>query len=121
LNQVVFLEELIFNQPIRKDIIHRVYQWSIMWDKKTTHRGFRVWMKSGSRKKLAPQKGRGKARVGFKRAAGRVGGAKAFAHVPKDFRFFLPEKVKIQGLKSMLSAKLAEGKLVYLFKKKREN
>ena len=109
----MLLEELIFNQPIRKDIIHRVYQWSIMWDKKTTHKGYKVWMKSGSRRKIHRQKGTGRARAGFKRAAGRVGGGKSFAHVPKDFRFFLPEKVKIQGLKSMLSAKLAEGILCY--------
>lgn len=66
-------------------------------------------MKSGSRKKLFRQKGTGRARAGFRRAAGRVGGGKAFAHVPKDFRYHLPEKVKILGLKAVLSAKLAEG------------
>jgi large subunit ribosomal protein L4 len=81
-----------------------------MWDKKTTHVGYKPWMKSGSRKKLFRQKGTGRARVGFRQAAGRVGGGKSFAHVPKDFRFFLPEKVKLIGLKSILSAKLAEGK-----------
>jgi large subunit ribosomal protein L4 len=68
-------------------------------------------MKSGSRKKMARQKGRGKARIGFKRASGRHGSGKVHGHVPKDFKFFLPEKVKLQGLKAMLSAKLAEGGL----------
>lgn len=64
---------------------------------------------------MASQKGRGMARMGFKRASGRHGGGKVHGHVPKDFRYFLPEKVKLQGLKAMLSAKLAEGMSIGFF------
>lgn len=107
---MVILEEIIFNQPIRKDIIHRVYQWSILWDKKTTYTTPRPGMLSMTRRKPFRQKGTGRARQGFAGSAIHVKGGKAHGSVPKDFRYHLPEKVKIQGLKAMLSAKLAEGK-----------
>lgn len=74
--------------------------------------GTRPYMKSGSRRKPFPQKGRGKARQGFRYASGMKGGGKPHAHVPKDFRYFLPEKVKLQGMRSVLSAKLAEGAVI---------
>lgn len=80
-----------------------------MWDKKVTKTVKRPGMKSGSRKKLYPQKGSGRARMGFIRSGSRVGGGKTMGTVPKDFRFFLNENIKVKGLKSMLSAKLAEG------------
>ena len=110
---MVKLEEIIFNQPIRKDIIHRVYQWSIMWNKYTTKKTHRPHMKKGSRKKVQRQKGLGKARQGFKYASGRHMGGKPHGHVQKDFRYFLPEKVILLGVMSMLSAKLEECIQIY--------
>jgi large subunit ribosomal protein L4 len=110
-NQVIELDHLIFNQPIRRDIIHRVLHWSLMFGKKTTHRTRNPADVAGSGVKPRPQKGQGRARLGNKRASGRYHGGKIWGHTPKDFTFHIPEKVKIRGLVSTLSGKLAEGKV----------
>ena len=39
--QFIKLEELIFNQPIRRDLIHKVHHWSLMYNKVNTVRGKR--------------------------------------------------------------------------------
>jgi large subunit ribosomal protein L4 len=110
-NRMVELEPLLFNQPIRRDIVHRVLQWSLMYNKRTTHRTRVASEVAGSGAKPRPQKGMGKARLGNKRASGRRGGGKVFGHIPKDFTFIIPHKIKVRGLVSCLSAKLAEGKV----------
>lgn len=67
---------------------------------------------AGSGKKPFRQKGTGQARQGNKRAPGRKGGAKAHGAKIRSLRTQLPKKVRLVALKSMLSAKLAEGKLI---------
>lgn len=110
-NEVIKLEPLLFNQPIRRDIVYRVNHWSLMYNKIKTNRTKTIDEVHGSGKKPRPQKGSGRARMGNKRAAGRHKGAKTFGPRPKDFTYHLPMKVKLQGIISCLSAKLAEGKI----------
>lgn len=57
------------------------------------------------------QKGSGKARMGNKRASGRKKGGKVHGPKPRVMRYPLNKKVRLQALKVVLSAKLAEGKL----------
>ena len=83
-----------------------------MWNKKTIHHTKRPGEVHSSGKKPHAQKGSGRARQGYLRASGRRKAGKSFGHVPKDFTYYLPEKIKIQGLKATLSAKLAEGEFV---------
>lgn len=66
--EVIELDQDIFNLPLRRDIVHNVFQYF-------EHRGKKIWKLAktkgdvaGSGKKPAPQKGRGMARVGNKRA-----------------------------------------------------
>lgn len=108
---VVKLENLIFNQPIRRDIIHRCNHWALMFDKKTTHRTRTPADVKGSGKKPRPQKGSGRARMGNLRASSHVGGGKCFGHRPKDFRYHLNEKIKVAGLVAVMSARLSEGRV----------
>lgn len=110
-NEVIKLEPLLFNQPIRRDIVHRVNHWSLMFNKVKTNRTKTIAEIHGSGRKPRPQKGSGKARAGNKRAAGRFKGTKNWGPRPKDFTYHLPMKVKLQGIVSCLSAKLAEGKI----------
>lgn len=84
-SEYVFLDDLIFNQPIRRDFVHRVNHWTLMYDKKTYHRTKKLHDVIGSDKKPRPQKGTGKARWGNKKASGKRGGGKAWGHIPKDF------------------------------------
>ena len=69
-------------------------------------------MVSGSTKKLYKQKGTGKARAGNIRAPQRRGGGVAFPPSPRDYSYALPLKVRRYALRSALSAKLEEGRLV---------
>lgn len=70
--------------------------------------------KSGSGRKVRPQKGGGQARAGHSRPAHWRGGAKA--HGPKNTKDYgntkLNKRVKALAMRSMLSQKLKEGNLI---------
>lgn len=66
---------------------------------------------AGTKKKIAPQKGRGAARVGNLRTPVRRGGGTAFPPKPRDFTYTLPKKVRLLGLKCALAAKFAQNKV----------
>lgn len=109
--KVVELEHLIFNEPVRRDLVHRVNHWTLFYNKRTTHRTKTQAEVHGSGKKPRVQKGSGRARMGNLRASSHVGGGKSFGHKPKDFRYNVNEKVKIKALVSMMSGRLAEGRV----------
>lgn len=60
------------------------------------------------------QKGTGRARQGSIRSPQWTHGGIVFAPKPRDYRFHINRKVKKLAIKSALSAKLAEGKLIVL-------
>ncbi len=68
-------------------------------------------MTHGSRIKMRPQKGQGRARMGDKRAPHLYKGGKAHGSKAKVYSYPLNAKIKINALKALLSAKLAEGKI----------
>jgi large subunit ribosomal protein L4 len=65
-------------------------------------------------KKMYAQKGTGQARHGNKAAPQFRGGGKAFGPVVRDHAHDLPKKVRKLAMKTALSAKAGEGKLVVL-------
>ena len=67
---------------------------------------------SGGGKKPWRQKGTGHARQGSTRAPQWTHGGIVFAPKPRDYSYVLNKKIKRLALKSVLSAKAAEGKLV---------
>ena len=69
---------------------------------------------SGGGKKPWRQKGTGHARQGSTRAPQWTHGGIVFAPKPRDYSYVLNKKVKRLALKSVLSAKAAEGKLVVI-------
>jgi len=66
----------------------------------------------GSKSKPWPQKGTGRARHGTVRSPLWVGGAVTFGPQPRSFRKKIPRKMKRTALKSVLSSKHQEGKLL---------
>lgn len=115
----IHLSPTIFGQdPIRMDILHRVvvYQRNKRRGKRFAALTKTISTRSGSGKKMRPQKGGGQARAGHKRAAHWRGGAKA--HGPKgnkqDYTTKLNKKVRKMGLRHALSQKLKEGNLIVL-------
>lgn len=104
----------VFEQPVRKDILHQVVVWQLAKQRQGTHSGKTRGEVKATTKKMYKQKGTGRARHGSADVAQFRGGGQAFARKPRDYSHDLPKKVRKLGLKSALSAKLKEGKLVVL-------
>lgn len=105
------LPQDIFNYPLRRDLIYRLYNFRINLDKFNSKVTRNRAMTHGSRIKMRPQKGQGVARMGDKRAPHLFKGGKAHGSKAKVYSYPLNAKIKINALKALLSAKLAEGKI----------
>ena len=67
---------------------------------------------SGGGKRPYRQKGTGRARHGSTRSAQDVGGGTIFGPTPRSFSYTVPKKVRRLALKSALSSKLADSKMI---------
>jgi large subunit ribosomal protein L4 len=108
------LDEAVFGLPVRKDILHRVVRWQLAKRRAGTHATKTIGQVQGTSKKPYRQKGTGRARQGSLRSPQFRGGAVIFGPLPRSHAHDLPKKVRRLGLKTALSAKQAEGKLVVL-------
>ena len=108
------LAEDIFGLPIRPDILARVVNWQLAKRRAGTHKTKGISDISGTTKKPYKQKGTGRARQGSLRSPQFRGGAVIFGPVVRSHDFGLQKKVRRLGLKTALSAKQAEGKLVVI-------
>ena len=108
------LPEDIFGLEARPDILHRVVTWQL-----ANRRGMARPARERSDvartgKKFGRQKGSGGARHGARSAPIFVGGGKAHGPRKRTFEQSLNKKVRVLGLKTALSVKAAEGKIVVL-------
>ncbi len=108
------LDPAIFEQPVRADILHDVVRWQLAKRRQGTHKTKTRSEIRATTRKMYKQKGTGRARHGAATAPQFRGGGKAFGPSPRDHAIGLPKKVRKLGLKSALSAKLADGKLMVL-------
>jgi len=106
------LAEEVFGLPVRRDILARVVNWQLAKRRAGTHKTKGISDISGTTKKPYKQKGTGRARQGSLRSPQFRGGAVIFGPVVRSHEFGLQKKVRRLGLKTALSAKQAEGKLV---------
>lgn len=67
---------------------------------------------SGGGKRPWRQKGTGRARHGSTRSAQYVGGGVIFGPKPRDYSYTVPKKIKRLAMKSALSSKLADNKII---------
>ncbi|MBU6508166.1 MAG: 50S ribosomal protein L4 [Alphaproteobacteria bacterium] len=104
----------IFGLPVRKDILARMVQWQLAKRRAGTHKTKGISDISGTTKKPWKQKGTGRARQGSLRSPQFRGGAVIFGPVVRSHEYGLQKKVRRLALKTALSAKQAEGKLVVL-------
>jgi len=106
------LDEAIFGVTPRADILHRVINWQLAKRRSGTHAvKFRSDIaRTGAR--FGRQKGGGTARHGARSSNIFVGGGRAFGPIPRDHGFDLPKKIRKLGLKTALSSKQADGKLI---------
>ena len=108
------LDGAVFGAPVRADILNRVVKWQLAKRRAGTHKTRGVGEISGTTAKPWRQKGTGRARHGSRRSPQFRGGAVTFGPVVRDHAFGLPKKVRRLGLRTALSAKAADGKLVVI-------
>src|SRR5579863_6405811 len=108
------LADEVFGLPVRNDILARVINWQLAKRRAGTHKTKGISDISGTTKKPYKQKGTGRARQGSLRSPQFRGGAVIFGPVVRSHAFDLQKKVRRLGLKTALSAKHAEGKLIVI-------
>ena len=107
-------DEGIFGLKPRADLLQRAVRWQLANRQAGTHKSKGRSEVAGSTKKIVRQKGSGGARHGNRKAPQFRGGGKAFGPVARSHSHDLPKKVRKLALKTALSTKQAEGKLVVL-------
>ncbi|KPF85108.1 50S ribosomal protein L4 [alpha proteobacterium AAP38] len=108
------LSEDVFGLPARQDILARMVLWQLAKRRAGTHKAKTISEISGTTKKPWRQKGTGRARQGSLRSPQFRGGARIFGPVVRSHEHDLTKKVRKLALKTALSVKAAEGKLVVL-------
>src|SRR5665213_4331333 len=110
------LADAIFGLPVRKDILARMVNWQLAKRRAGTHKAKQIGDVQGTTKKPYKQKGTGRARQGSLRSPQFRGGAVIFGPVVRSHEFGLQKKVRRLALKTALSAKQKDGKLIVLDK-----
>ncbi len=108
------LDEAVFGLPVRKDILARMVNWQLAKRRAGTHKTKGISEISGTTRKPYKQKGTGRARQGSLRSPQFRGGAVIFGPVVRSHAHDLPKKVRKLALKTALSSKRADGKLVVI-------
>ncbi len=108
------LDADVFGLEARKDILARMVNWQLAKRRGGNHKTKTVSDIRGTTAKPWKQKGLGKARAGSLRSVQFRGGAVSFGPVLRSHAHGLPKKVRRLALKTALSAKQSDGKLVIL-------
>src|SRR5215475_1395729 len=108
------LADEVFGLPVRKDILARAVNWQLNKRRRGTHKTKGISEIQGTTKKPYKQKGTGRARQGSLRSPQFRGGARIFGPVVRSHEFSLQKKVRKLGLKTALSSKQREGRLVVI-------
>ena len=108
------LPEAVFGIDPNGAVVHEVVKNHLANCRQGTQSALTRAEVSGGGKKPWRQKGTGHARQGSTRAPQWTHGGIVFAPKPRDYSYVLNKKVKRLALKSVLSSKAAEGKLVVI-------
>ena len=110
----VELSDAIFGIEPNPVVVHEVVKNHLANCRQGTQSALTRAEVSGGGRKPWRQNGTGHARQGSTRAPQWTHGGIVFAPKPRDYSYVLNKKVKRLALKSVLSAKVAEGKLVVI-------
>lgn len=108
------LDDGIFGAPVRKDLLARAVNYQLAKRRQGTHKTKTRGDINGSTARPWRQKGTGRARAGDRKAGHWRGGQTTFGPLPRDHSTDLPKKVRKLALKTALSSKQADGKLIVL-------
>ena len=110
------LNDSVFAAPVNEHLVHRAVVLQLANKRQGTQKAKTRSEVSGGGRKPWRQKGTGHARQGSTRAPQWTGGGVVFAPKPRDYSVKMNKKEKQLAMKSALSAKLAEDKLVVVDK-----
>ena len=108
----VEVAEAIFGQSFNETLVHQLVTRYLAGARAGTKAQKTRSDVSGGGSKPWRQKGTGRARVGSIRSPLWKGGGTIFGPVPRDYSYLVPKKVRKNALKSVLTQKLQENKLV---------
>ena len=108
------LSDAVFGVEVNEHLVHMAVQQQLANNRQGTQKAkTRSEVRGGGRKPWR-QKGTGHARQGSTRSPQWTGGGVVFAPVPRDYSFKMNKKEKRAALKSALSSRVAEEKLIVL-------
>lgn len=106
------LNDSVFGVEVNGPVVHRAIVAQLAAMRAGTHKTKNRGEVSGGGKKPWRQKGTGRARQGSIRAPQWVGGGTAFGPAPRDYTHKINKKEKKLAVKSALTYKAEEGKLI---------
>ena len=106
------LADSVFASDVNEHLFYEVVKAKLASARSGTHAVKNRSLVSGGGKKPWKQKGTGRARQGSTRASHFVGGGKAMGPKPRDYGYDVPKKVRKAALRSALSLRGRDGKLV---------
>jgi large subunit ribosomal protein L4 len=106
------LNDKVFAAPVNEHLVHMAVTLQLANKRQGTQKAkTRSEVRGGGRKPWR-QKGTGHARQGSTRAPQWTGGGMVFAPVPRDYSFKMNKKEKKAAMRSVLSSKAADNKIV---------
>jgi len=106
------LADDVFGVEVKPHLLHEVVTMQLVQRRRGTASTKGRSEVRGGGKKPWRQKGTGRARAGTRRSPLWRGGGTVFGPLPRDYRYKVPKRVRKQALKSALSQKLVESKLI---------
>lgn len=110
------LDDAVFGVEVHEHLLWETVKWQLAKRRAGTHSTKRIGEVRGSGKKMWKQKGTGQARQGSRKAPHWSGGSSVFGPKPRDYEYAMPKKAKKAALRSALSLRVAEQKLVVVDK-----
>jgi len=104
----------VFEEKGNEAVVHQVIRAQLAAARRGTAKTKTRAEVSGGGRKPWRQKGTGRARIGSIRAPHWVGGGTVFGPLPRDYSFHVPRKMRRLALRSILSAKAREGRLIVI-------
>ncbi len=108
------LNDAVFGVEVKENLVHQAVVQQLANNRQGTQKAKTRSEVSGGGRKPWRQKGTGHARQGSTRAPQWTGGGVVFAPVPRDYSFKMNKKEKRAALKSVLTSKVQEEKLIVL-------
>ena len=108
------LDDSVFGAEIHEHLLWEAVKWQLAKRRGGNASTKRLGEVRGSAKKVWKQKGTGQARQGSRQAPHWVGGGSVKGPKPRSYEYMLPRKTKKAALRSALSLRAAEKKLVVL-------